>query len=94
MDKLPPKSITPDQLRLDVGSCCYLRLETIIGLISGAHMVGSAIGAFAGGLTYQMTGRYQNIIAIQAGAELVAAVLAFMIRKPKILVMAGIYEPA
>jgi MFS family permease len=57
------------------------RMGTIIGLISGAHMVGSAIGTFAGGVTYQLTGSYQTIIAVQAGVELLAALFAFSIRK-------------
>ena len=59
-----------------------LRMGTIIGMISGAHMVGSAIGTFAGGLCYQLTGSYQVIFAIQGGVEILAAILAFLIKKP------------
>ncbi len=57
------------------------RMGTIIGLLSGAHMVGSAIGTFAGGLTYQLTGSYLIIFAVQAAVEILAAVFAFLIKK-------------
>jgi MFS family permease len=59
-----------------------LRMGTIIGLLSSAHMIGTAIGTFAGGITFQLTGSYQIIIAIQAGVELLAALFAFLIKKP------------
>jgi MFS family permease len=58
------------------------RMGTIIGILSGAHMIGSAIGTFAGGLTYQLTGNYLIILAVQALVELLAAVFAFLIKKP------------
>jgi MFS family permease len=60
----------------------YLRMGTIIGLISGFHMIGAAIGTYAGGINYQLTGSYLNNFAVQAGLEMVAAILAFQIRKP------------
>jgi MFS family permease len=59
-----------------------LRMGTIIGLISGFHMVGAAIGTYAGGITYQLTGSYIIIFAVQGGLELVAAALAFLIIRP------------
>jgi MFS family permease len=57
-------------------------MGTIIGLLSGAHMVGAAIGTYAGGLTFQLTGSYLIIIATQAGLEVFAAIFAFLIKQP------------
>ena len=36
-----------------------LRMGTLLGIILSSHMIGMAIGAYAGGLTFQLTGSYQ-----------------------------------
>jgi predicted MFS family arabinose efflux permease len=57
------------------------RMGTIMGVVLATHMVGTAIGSFAGGLIYELTGSYLTFFAIQGGLELLAAVFAFAIRR-------------
>ena len=47
-------------------------------------MIGMAIGAYAGGLTFQLTGSYQLIFFVTAALELVACLFAFIIRPPRV----------
>jgi predicted MFS family arabinose efflux permease len=58
-----------------------LRMGTIIGLTMAAHLVGSAIGTYGGGLVYNLTGSYFDIFVVQGILELVAMFLAFAIKQ-------------
>jgi MFS family permease len=58
-----------------------LRMGTIIGVTMSCHTVGMALGAYAGGLTYEMTSSYYWFFFTQAWLELLAAGCAFAIRK-------------
>jgi MFS family permease len=60
-----------------------LSMGTIIGVTMSCHTVGMAVGAYAGGLTYQLTGSYYAFFVTQGALELVAAGCAFMIKKQK-----------
>ena len=57
------------------------RMGTIIGFTNGFHMVGAAIGTYAGGITYQLTGSYLMIFAVQGVLEFLAASFVYLIRK-------------
>jgi MFS family permease len=57
-----------------------LRMGTIIGAVVAFHAIGMAAGAYAGGLTFEMTGSYYSFLLIQAILELIAAIFAFLIR--------------
>jgi predicted MFS family arabinose efflux permease len=57
-----------------------IRMGTLLGLILSSHMVGMAIGAYAGGISYQLSGNYQPIFLVTAILELIAGFLAFSIR--------------
>ena len=59
----------------------YLRMGTIMGVIWSFHMIGMAIGSFAGGITFQLTHSYLLIFLIQGILEFLAAVFAFFIRR-------------
>lgn len=59
----------------------FSRMGTIIGVTLACHSVGMAIGAYAGGLSFQLTGSYAAIFVVCAVLEIVAAVFAFMIPK-------------
>jgi sugar phosphate permease len=61
-----------------------LRMGTLLGIILSSHMIGMAIGAYAGGLTFQVTGSYKLIFVITASLELVACLFAFIIRPPRL----------
>ncbi len=57
-----------------------LRMGTIIGVTISCHTVGMAIGAYAGGLTYTLTGSYFRFFLAQGMLELLAAGMVFVIR--------------
>ncbi len=59
-----------------------LQMGTIIGVTLSCHMIGMAIGAYAGGIIFESTGSYYLFFIIQAILEFLAAVLAFAIRRP------------
>jgi MFS family permease len=61
------------------------RMGTIIGVILSSHMVGGAIGAYAGGFTFVATGSYLLFFIIQGGLEFLAGIFAFGIRPLKAL---------
>ncbi len=52
-----------------------------LGLISGAHQVGSALGAYLGGWLYDVTGTYVYSFASAAAALLAASVLSYALRE-------------
>jgi predicted MFS family arabinose efflux permease len=60
-----------------------MRMGTLLGLILSSHMVGMAIGAYAGGISYQLSGNYQQIFLVTAILELIAGFLAFSIRSQR-----------
>jgi len=60
-----------------------LRMGTIIGVTISSHTVGMAIGAYAGGLTYTLTGSYFRFFLVQGVLELAAAGMVFAIRGTK-----------
>ncbi len=56
------------------------RLGTIIGVLMSCHTVGMAVGSYAGGITFELTGSYFPLFIIQAALELIAAGCAFLIK--------------
>jgi predicted MFS family arabinose efflux permease len=61
-----------------------LRMGTIIGVTLACHMIGMAIGAYAGGITFELTGSYYRFFIIQGVLEFLAAIFAFAIKQPNI----------
>jgi MFS family permease len=61
----------------------YRQMGTLLGIILSAHMIGMAIGTYAGGITYQLTGGYFPIFLFQGVIELLAAIFAFLIKRSK-----------
>lgn len=59
-----------------------LRMGTLLGILLSSHMIGMAIGALAGGFTFQLTGSYQLIFLITAALELLACLFAYSIHRP------------
>lgn len=59
----------------------YLRMGTIIGVTLSCHMIGMAIGAYAGGITFVLTGSYYSFFLIQGILEFLAASFAFAIKQ-------------
>jgi MFS family permease len=59
----------------------YIRMGTILGIVGSSHMIGVAIGTYAGGITFQLTDSYFLMFIIQGLLELVAAISAFAIKK-------------
>jgi len=55
-------------------------MGTIIGVMLSCHTVGTALGAYAGGVTYEFTGSYYWFFIIQAVLELLAAGCAYLIK--------------
>jgi MFS family permease len=62
----------------------YLRMGTILGLVLTSHMLGMALGSFAGGIIYDSTQSYLLFFIVQCPLELIAAVLVFTISRKKI----------
>ncbi len=56
-------------------------MGTIIGVTISCHMVGMAIGAYAGGITFELSGSYYLFFLVQGILEFLAAVFAFAIKK-------------
>jgi OFA family oxalate/formate antiporter-like MFS transporter len=61
-----------------------LRMGTFIGAIMSCHMIGMALGAYAGGITFELTGSYHLFFLIQCPLEFLAAIFAFAIKRPAI----------
>jgi len=59
----------------------YVRMGTIIGVTVSCHMIGMAIGAYAGGVTFELTHSYYSFFLIQGILEFLAAVFAFAIKR-------------
>jgi predicted MFS family arabinose efflux permease len=60
-----------------------LRMGTIIGVMMSCHTVGMALGAYAGGVTFNITGSYYSFFLAQGVLELFAAGFAFAIKRQK-----------
>ncbi len=60
-----------------------LRMGTIIGVTMSCHTVGMALGAYAGGITFELTGSYYSFFLVQGILELFAAGLAFAVKRKK-----------
>jgi MFS family permease len=60
-----------------------LRMGTIIGVMMSCHTVGMALGAYAGGVTFEITGSYYSFFIAQGVLELFAAGFAFAIKRQK-----------
>jgi MFS family permease len=60
-----------------------LHMGTIIGVTMSCHTVGMALGAYAGGVTFQMTGSYYSFFLVQGVLELLASGCALAIRRRK-----------
>jgi MFS family permease len=58
-----------------------LRMGTIIGVIFSCHTLGMALGAYAGGISFDLTGSYYAFFVIQGGLEMLAAGFAFVIKR-------------
>jgi MFS family permease len=56
-----------------------LHMGTILGSITAFHMLGMAIGAYAGGAIFELTGSYLLFFAIQGPMELLAVVLVLSV---------------
>jgi len=61
-----------------------VRMGTIIGVTISCHTVGMAVGAFAGGVTFDLTGSYYSLFIVQGILELLAAGFAFFIRQSQL----------
>lgn len=59
----------------------YLRMGTILGIILASHTIGSALGTYAGGITFQLTGSYLYIFILTGALEFLAACFALIIKK-------------
>jgi MFS family permease len=66
-----------------------LRMGTILGLTLSCHMLGMAIGAYAGGAIYDHTKSYLLFFLIQCPLELVAVIAAFSIKQKRTKELAG-----
>ncbi len=60
-----------------------LRMGTILGVIMACHMVGMAIGAYAGGAIFELTNSYYLFFLIQGPLEFLAAIFAFSIKQKR-----------
>jgi MFS family permease len=59
----------------------YRQMGTILGMMISCHMIGMAIGAYAGGITYELTHSYFLFFIIQGILEFLAAISAFSIKR-------------
>jgi MFS family permease len=61
-----------------------IRMGTIMGLVLSCHILGMAIGAYAGGITFEITGSYYLLFLSQGILEFLAAGFAFAIKRQNI----------
>jgi len=62
----------------------YRKMGTLLGLMLTFHTVGMAIGAYSGGITFELTSSYFSFFAIQGALEFLAAVSVFCIKQKAI----------
>jgi MFS family permease len=60
-----------------------LRMGTLAGIIMSCHMLGAAIGAYAGGAIFEATQSYYLFFVTQCLLEFGAVIFAFFIRQRK-----------
>jgi len=60
-----------------------LRMGTILGVVVSCHMLGMAIGAFAGGAIFESTSSYYLVFLTQGLLEFLAVIFALSIRHKK-----------
>jgi len=60
-----------------------LRMGTIIGVALSCHMLGSALGAYAGGAIFEATQSYYLFFLIQGPLDFLAVIFAFLIKQKK-----------
>lgn len=58
-------------------------MGTIIGAITASHILGMALGAYAGGAIFEATRSYYRFFVIQSLLEFLAAAFAFSVKKGK-----------
>jgi MFS family permease len=58
-----------------------LRMGTILGVTRACHMLGGAIGAYAGGAIFELTHSYYLFFVIQGLLQFIAAGLVLLIRR-------------
>jgi len=61
-----------------------IRMGTIMGLVLSCHIIGMALGAYAGGITFEITGSYYLIFLTQGILEFLAAGFAFFIKRQNV----------
>jgi len=59
----------------------YLRMGTILGIVMASHSVGAALGTYAGGRSFQLSGSYFPVFTAQCILEFLAAVFVFGIAR-------------
>jgi predicted MFS family arabinose efflux permease len=52
-----------------------------MGLISGGHALGGAVGAFLGGYLFDLFARYTEMWWVAFGTAILAGVMVFMLRE-------------
>jgi predicted MFS family arabinose efflux permease len=57
------------------------RMGTILGAITACHIFGMAIGAYAGGAIFDLTGSYLLIFLIQGPIEFLAAIFVLSVKR-------------
>jgi len=57
-----------------------LRMGTILGVTTSAHIFGVALGTYAGGAIFDMVGSYYPVFIIQTALALLATVLSLLIK--------------
>jgi MFS family permease len=62
----------------------YRQMGTLLGLMFTFHTVGMAIGAYSGGIAFELTHSYFSFFAIQGVLEFLAAVSTFYIKQKAI----------
>ena len=62
----------------------YKHMGFLLGIILSCHMIGFGIGAYAGGLTFELSGSYFLFFPVQGALEVAAAIFAFSITQIKI----------
>jgi len=60
-----------------------LRMGTILGVVTSCHMLGMAVGAYAGGVIFEATQSYYLFFLIQGPLCFLAVIFAFFIKQEK-----------
>jgi MFS family permease len=56
------------------------RIGTILGFMTAFHMLGMALGAYAGGAIFELTGSYYLYFLVQGPLEIIAAIFVLSVR--------------